>query len=215
MDCVRFVRDQSGGVLVETTIMLTIVLLVVIGGIDFLFAFYQWNAATKAVEIGARIAAVSDPVAIGLNRLSAAVMSPTLNPEDRMPYFSVTCDGANATCTCTGACTGVSGYSSPAMNNIVFGRGNSACTAASSSYYIGMCNIFDRIGVANVIIAYTQTGLGYVGRPGGPAPTITLSLQNLPFQFFFLGALIGLNNVEIPAMATTITGEDLSSGAPL
>ena len=136
MDCVRFVRDESGGVLVETTLMLTIILLVVIGGIDFLLAFYQWNAATKAVEIGARIAAVSDPVAIGLNRLSAAVMSPTLNPEDQMPYFSVTCDGANATCTCTGACTGVSGYSSPAMNNIVFGRGNSACTAASSSYYI-------------------------------------------------------------------------------
>ena len=215
MDCVRFVRDQSGGVLVETTVMLTIILLVVIGSIDFLFAFYQWNAATKAVEIGARIAAVSDPVAIGLDRLSAAVMSATLNPEDPMPYFSVTCVGANATCTCTGACSGMGGYSDSAMNNIVFGRGNSACTAARSSYYIGMCNIFDRIGVANVIIAYTQTGLGYVGRPGGPAPTITLSLQNLPFQFFFLGALIGLNNVEIPAMATTITGEDLSSGAPL
>jgi Flp pilus assembly protein TadG len=214
MDCVRFVRDQSGGVLVETTVMLTIILLVVIGSIDFLFAFYQWNAATKAVEIGARIAAVSDPVAIGLDRLSAAVMSATLNPEDPMPYFSVTCVGANATCTCTGACSGMGGYSDSAMNNIVFGRGNSACTAARSSYYIGMCNIFDRIGVTNVIVVYTQTGLGYVGRPGGPVPTITVALQNLPFQFFFLGALIGLNNVEIPAMTTTITGEDLSSSAP-
>ena len=30
-------------------------------------ALYQWNAAAKAVEIGARIAAVSDPVASGLN----------------------------------------------------------------------------------------------------------------------------------------------------
>jgi len=214
MDCVRFVRDQSGAVLVETTVMLTIVLLVVIGSIDFLFAFYQWNAATKAVEIGARIAAVSDPVAIGLDRLSEAVMSATLNPEDPMPYFSVTCVGANATCTCTGACSGMGGYSDSAMNNIVFGRGNSACTATRSFYYIGMCNIFDRIGVTNVIVVYTQTGLGYVGRPGGPVPTITVALQNLPFQFFFLGALIGLNNVEIPAMTTTITGEDLSSSAP-
>jgi hypothetical protein len=77
-----------------------------------------------------------------------------------------------------------------------------------------MCNIFDRIGVTNVVVVYTQTGLGYVGRPGGPVPTITVALQNLPFQFFFLGALIGLNNVEIPAMTTTITGEDLSSSAP-
>ena len=63
-----FARDQNGGVLVEVTIMLTVVLLVIIGVVDFLFAFYQWNAATKAVEIGARVAAVSDPVAIGLDR---------------------------------------------------------------------------------------------------------------------------------------------------
>src|SRR5215472_2734312 len=133
MMVLRFTRDNDGGVLVEATIMITIMFVFMLGSIDFLFAFYQWNAATKAVEIGARIAAVSDPVAIGLDRLSTAVMSATLNPEDPMPYFSVTCDGANATCTCTGACTGVSGYSNSAMNNIVFGRGNSGCIAASSS----------------------------------------------------------------------------------
>ena len=188
MDCVRFVRDQSGGVLVETTVMLTIILLVVIGSIDFLFAFYQWNAATKAVEIGARIAAVSDPVAIGLDRLSAAVISATLNPEDPMPYFSVTCVGANATCTCTGACSGMGGFSDSAMNNIVFGRGNSACTAASTFYYIGMCNIFDRIGVTNVIVVYTQTGLGYVGRPGGPAPNHHRCTAKSAIPVLFLGS---------------------------
>jgi Flp pilus assembly protein TadG len=209
----RFVRDQNGGVLVEVTIMLTVVLLVVIGVVDFLFAFYQWNAATKAVEIGARIAAVSDPVAAGLNRLSA-VMSPALNPGDPMPYFSVTCDGSKATCVCTGTCTGVRGYNNSAMHNIVFGRGNSSCVSPNSPLRIGMCNIFSRIDVSNVIVTYTQTGLGYAGSPHGPVPTITVALQNLPFQFFFLGALTGFNKVEIPAMTTTITGEDLSSGAP-
>ena len=54
---------------------LTVILLVIIGVVDLLFAFYQWNAATKAVAIGARIAAVSDPVAVGLDRLSATVVS--------------------------------------------------------------------------------------------------------------------------------------------
>ena len=68
MNCTRFAQDQNGGVLVEVTIMLTVVLLIVIGVVDFLFAFYQWNAAAKAVEVGARIAAVSDPVAVGLDR---------------------------------------------------------------------------------------------------------------------------------------------------
>lgn len=207
------VRDQNGGVLVEVTIMLTVVLLIIIGVVDLLFAFYQWNAATKAVEIGARIAAVSDPVAVGLNRLSA-VMSPALNPGDPMPYFSVTCDGSTTTCVCTGACTGVSGYNTAAMHNIVFGRGNSSCVTPNSPLRLGMCNIFNRIGVSNVIITYTQTGLGYVGSPHGPVPTITIALQNLPFQFFFLGTLTGFNKVEIPAMTTTITGEDLSSSAP-
>jgi Flp pilus assembly protein TadG len=213
MKVTLFPQDQNGGVLVEVTIMLTVVLLVIIGVVDFLFAFYQWNAATKAVEIGARIAAVSDPVAVGLDRLSA-VMTPALNPGDPMPYFSVTCDGSTTTCICTGACTGVSGYSAAAMNNVVFGRGNSSCLTPNSALRIGMCNIFNRIRVANVVITYTQTGLGYAGSPHGPVPTITVSLQNLPFQFFFLGRLTGFNKVEIPAMTTTITGEDLSSSAP-
>ena len=213
MNCTLFARDQNGGVLVEVTIMLTVILLIIIGVVDFLFAFYQWNAATKAVEIGARIAAVSDPVAVGLDRLSAVVSS-ALNPGDPMPYFSVTCDGSTTTCVCTGICTGVSGYNSSAMNNVVFGRGNSSCVTPNSSLRIGMCNIFDRIRVPNVIITYTQTGLGYAGSPHGPVPTITVSLQNLPFQFFFLGTLTGFNKVEIPAMTTTITGEDLSSSAP-
>jgi hypothetical protein len=77
-----------------------------------------------------------------------------------------------------------------------------------------MCDIFPRIRPANVVIVYTQTGLGYAGRPGGPVPTITLSLQNLPFQFFFLSGLRGFKDIPIPASTTSITAEDLSSNAP-
>ena len=63
----HFSRDQDGGVLVETTVLIPILLVFLLGAVDFLFAFYQWSAAIKAVEVGARIAAVSDPVAEGLN----------------------------------------------------------------------------------------------------------------------------------------------------
>src|SRR5215831_19129873 len=111
----RFIRDDNGGVLVEATIMITIVFVFVLGAIDFLFAFYQWNAATKAVQVGARIAAVSDPVVSGLNALSAGVVSASLRPGSAMPSFTVTCDGGTANCNCRGACTGVGGYNATAM----------------------------------------------------------------------------------------------------
>ena len=64
-----FARDQAGSVLVETTVLIPIVFVFLLGAVDFLMAFYQWNLATKAVQVGARIAVVSDPVADGLNTL--------------------------------------------------------------------------------------------------------------------------------------------------
>jgi TadE-like protein len=210
------IHDQDGAVLVEVTVVMTIMFVFILGSIEFLFALYQWNAATKAVQIGARIAAVSDPVATGLNNLSRAVVSVSVPPGSAMPIFTITCDGATASCTCNtvGACPGVGGYDPAAMNTIVFGRGSSSCSDATSFYDTGMCDIFPRITPANVLIVYTQTGLGFAGRPGGPAPTITISIQNLPFQFFFLSGLRGFKDIPIPALTTSITAEDLSSNAP-
>jgi Flp pilus assembly pilin Flp len=212
----RFLRDQRGSVMVEVTIMLSLTLVLVLGAIDFLLLFYQWNAAAKAVQMGARLAAVSDPVASGLNGLSHAVVSAAVPPGAAMPKFIVTCDGRTATCTCDSvrACRGVKSYDRAAMNTIVFGRGSSSCSDAKSADQVGMCDIFARITPANVKIVYAQTGLGYAGRPGGPMPTITVSIQNLPFRFYFLGGLIGFRNLQIPASTTSITAEDLSSRAP-
>src|SRR5438094_1576671 len=120
MSAKYFLRDQQGSVLVEVTIMLSVTLLLVLGAIDFLLLFYQWNAAAKAVQIGARLAAVSDPVATGLYNISRTVVSASLPPGAAMPDFVVTCDGRTATCTCksAAACRGVTGYDSAAMNTI-------------------------------------------------------------------------------------------------
>jgi len=215
MSAKYFLRDQQGSVLVEVTIILSVTLVLVLGTIDFLLLFYQWNAAAKAVQIGARLAAVSDPVASGLNNLSQAVVSASVPPGAAMPNFVVTCDGRTTTCTCNGnACRGMKGYDGAAMNNIVFGRGSSSCSDAKSAEGVGMCDIFPRITPANVKIVYAQTGLGYAGRPGGPVPTITVSLQNLPFQFFFLRGLMGFHDFQIPASTVSLTAEDLSSRAP-
>jgi hypothetical protein len=64
------------------------------------------------------------------------------------------------------------------------------------------------------VYTVAQTGRGYAGRPGGPVPTITLSLQNLPFRFFFLSGLMGFHDFMIPASTTSVTAEDLSGRSP-
>jgi Flp pilus assembly protein TadG len=208
---IRFWRDEVGSPLVEVAVLIPIVFMFLFASADFLIAFYQWTAATKAVEVGARLAAVSDPVASGLSTIPTnALNGTTVQLGDTMPDFEVTCSGTG-TCTCTrGTCTGFGAYSAAAMNTIVFGRGSSACGDAASFYYAGMCDILKQITAANVKVVYSQTGLGYAGRAAGPVPTITVSLQNLNFQFLFLN---GFAARTMPSFATTITGEGLSSGA--
>ena len=125
------------------------------------------------------------------------------------------------TCSCSGTCTGwAAGYDSNAMNRIVFGRdGNNSCGDSTDYYYTGMCDVFWRVGPTNVVVTYTGSpaaagGLNtFVGRPT-PIATITVELQNLPFQYFFLSGLLGFANRNIPAQATTITSEVLSSAPP-
>lgn len=208
------IRDQHGAVLVEIMVMFTLFIVFILGSIDFLMLFYQWNAATKAAALGARIAAVSDPVAVGLNNLTALVVGPDRPPGTAMPAFAVICDGATSRCACEGSCTGVGGFDGAAMNAIVYGRGSSSCFDASATSGAGMCDILPALTPANVVIEYHQTGAGFSGRPGGPAPSIALSIKDLSFRFFFLGGLLGPRGISMPPLTVSVTGEDMSSTAP-
>ncbi|WP_409192557.1 TadE/TadG family type IV pilus assembly protein [Bradyrhizobium sp. RDM4] len=214
----RVWSDQTGGAFVEAAVLIPILFVFLLGSVDFLYAFYQWTAATKAMEVGARLAAVSDPVASGLTgssnvAVSAAVPIGSAQVGDTMPDFKITCE--SSVCTCTrGTCTGMGSYSATAMNTIVFGRsGSQVCGDATSSYDAGMCDIFPRITAANVQIVYDQTGLGYAGRKAGPVPTIAVSLRNMNFQFFFLNGLSAFANLPMPKFTATVTGEAMSSAA--
>ena len=211
----RFWRDECGGPLVEAAVVVPTFLIFSLGAVDMVWANYQWTAATKAVEVGARLAAVSDPVASGLNTIPTNALSSTVLLGDTMPDFEVTCDGRSTSCSCTrGTCTGLGSYSATAMNTLIFGRGSSACGDATSYYTVGMCDILHQINAANVKIVYSQTGLGFAGRAAGPVPTITVSLQNMTYQFFFLSGLPGFpRSINMPSFSTTITGEGLTSGA--
>src|SRR5436305_15081602 len=91
----RFWRDEVGGPVVEAAIGVPIFLIFAMGSVDYLWAHYQWTAATKAVEVGARLAAVSDPVAAGLTgtpNIAQSATSATVLVGDPMPDFELTCN---------------------------------------------------------------------------------------------------------------------------
>jgi hypothetical protein len=211
-------EDCEGGTMVEFTIVLLPLLLVIGGIVDFGFVFWQLNMATKAVERGARIAAVSDPVATGLADIPTGTGGGAL-PADF--DFYIKCED--------GACSS-GGYDADAMNTIVYGRGNGACNPAEvGPYNLGMCNVFNRVNPAgapltpaNVVVEYRAAPeVGFQGRPCGPVATITVSLKNVTFGYFFLGGLMKVFDsafpsiVTFPPMLTTITSEDLSTTSPL
>jgi Flp pilus assembly protein TadG len=220
-------EDEDGGVIVEAAIVIPMMIVFLFGAVDFLFAMNQWNAASKAAQLGARLAAVSSPVATGLvdpaTGITQQVLSSTVLPGGTMPSFTVTCSGNNTTCSCNSSPSGCYGYGSSvtldtnALKTIVYGRGNNgSCNSPSSFYFAGMCDMYPGLQPANVVVTYTQTGLGYAGRPDGPVPTVQVSLRALNFRFFFLSSLLGFSSIPIPIIAsapTTMTGEALCSSA--
>lgn len=215
----NFWHDDSGAAMLEFTVTVTVFLLAVFGIVEFGNLFYQWNAASKATQFGARLAAVSEPVASNLGALTG--LSNSVLPGDPMPTFDFTCT-SNSSTGATGSCTGTGGtYSAAAMQTLIYGRGNgTTCPnpVTVGTDRIGMCNLFSRITPQNVSIQYQYTGLGYAGRPpgpghtGAPVPTITVAIRGLTFQYIMLSGLVpGLTNVNMPPLAATMTGEDLNS----
>jgi hypothetical protein len=179
----------------EFTATLLVFLTLLFGVIEFSLAFYQWNAATKAVQFGARYAAVSNPVMKELKDIDGTGGANTGDPY--AGTFDIICDGSLATPTCT--CTG---SECPA----------SCCTylpAAMTGIVSAMQKAYSPISSKNVVVRYTFTGLGYAGRVGGPVPTITVSLKGVQFKFILLSFLLR-NSMSMPGLSTTVTGEDLS-----
>jgi hypothetical protein len=218
----RFVRDTRGVALAEFTVVGLFTLLVIGGLIDFFLAFWQWNAAMKAVERGARIAAVSDPVANVTGGWATLVADSASGANAGKPYpadgfVEVVCDGASASCSGP-----VAGYNATAMYWIVCGRGaattcggTNPCPAAGSAYSVGMCHLYWLIAPEKVKITYRATGLGYWSRSHGPIVTIELQLQNIQVNFLFLRGLVGaaLSDIILGTAKATITSEDLCSNS--
>ncbi|ESY51664.1 MULTISPECIES: TadE family protein [unclassified Mesorhizobium] len=198
-----FVREESGVTLAEGLIAMPLVLLIFAAFVEFGYAAFQWNQTVKALQFGARRAAVSSSMVAGFDPAIVTALAPgSTNGGVAIPV------GALGPWTCTGspACT-------TELNRIVYGApGVTSCQPIGTGSP-AMCQLNPRIGIDNVRVTYMMSGLGYYGRPGGAVLTIRMEVLGITFNLPLLGALLGLNNVTVPAMPVTVTSEDLNTNS--
>ncbi|UCI30532.1 TadE/TadG family type IV pilus assembly protein [Mesorhizobium sp. B4-1-4] len=204
-----FWRNQSGATMVEMAIAMPLLLTLLLGFVDFGYAFYQWNVGNKAVQAGARLAQISAPIASGL-LLEAKTPSDSLDVGKAVPAntYSYICTASAAgvvSCTCGTGATCKDLTASQAAFDFIF---------SGSSTRPGMLTFLPTLLKSEVQIQYQASGLGYWTRPSGPVPTITVSVVNHPFQFFFLAGFLGFGTITMPSMLSTVTGEDMKSTWP-
>jgi TadE-like protein len=205
---IKFSRDRKGGALFEFALIAVLMLSTSLAAVEFSYLYFQWNSASKAVQLGARIAAVSDPVSSDLKTLTG--LEGGALPGDPMPYFERVCDGKTASCTNGGT------YDAGAMNVLLNGSGGISSGGNGDPVVHavpGMRDILPQLKAENVVVKYVYSGLGFAGRPGGPVPTIVVELQGLTFEFVMIDKLFGFTSIQLPTFRTTITGEDLSTAA--
>lgn len=196
-----FRRSEEGATLVEGLIVFPIILLTFATFIEFGVAMVQWNQTVKSMQYGARMLAVSDPLAVGL----AGHFEADYPPVEGGP---ITGTVAPVVCTSGGCAPGLE-LNEAGLDRLVFGS-DGICDPSAAGTRLGMCDLNGLITRDNVQVTYYRSGLGYVGRPSGPVVSITVESRNLTFDFFFLGALLGLETITIPAHPVNITSEDLS-----
>ena len=218
----RFLRDNEGSVLVETTIVIFLFLLLVLGTVDVSYMFFDWVRANKAAYVGARTAIVSNPVDPTVYS-KLAYSSSQLQNIGAACYDSsgdnINCPSVSSFCTSAGCSSG---------DAIAF---NPIDVTAFNTILAAMKTVFPRLAAENVKISYVTNGTGFVGEPYFDNTAcngclilpmnVTVSIQCMTHEFFFINALMGwifppppgcptsLKGPAIPTVATTMQSEDM------
>lgn len=178
--------------------VLPVLLILLLGTIDVGRYFWEVNKAEKATQMGARWAAVTEPIAGGLavTFVGRTVGGVTLTQGDRVPAAAlnrITCTKPSTTVVCSGQ-TG-----DPAVGTIT-GANFDAIVAR-------MRRANPAIAASNVSVSYRGSGLGFAGDPNGMdiAPLITVELINVPFEPV---TGMSLAAITLPVSRTTLTAED-------
>ncbi|PDT49037.1 MULTISPECIES: TadE/TadG family type IV pilus assembly protein [Sinorhizobium] len=194
-----FRQDESGVALTEALITFPIVMLMFATFIEFGYAMSQWNQTVKALQMGARLAAVSDPLTSDFDDVFPTEADNPLNNGDATPNDA----------TITSTCGPDLANCSDELSRIVLGSDGACGTAGDPRP--GICDINWRIQPENLVVTYQRSGLGYWGRPEGPVLTMRLEVRDVTLEMLFLGPLLGLDEIAVPAHPVTITTEDLQT----
>ncbi|CCF00670.1 conserved hypothetical protein (plasmid) [Sinorhizobium fredii HH103] len=197
-----FRQDESGVALTEALITFPIVMLMFATFIEFGYAMSQWNQTVKALQFGARLAAVSDPL-VDIDDFEAAFPVSAVNP---LNNGTATPNDATITVSCG---YGYDPCDAAGLNRIV--RGSDGACGTAGDPRPGVCDINWRIQPENLVVTYQRSGLGYWGRPEGPVLTMRLEVRDVTLELLFLGPLLGLDEIAVPAHPVTITTEDLQT----
>lgn len=198
-----FLKRTDGVASVEFAIVALVYFVVFFAILDFGRLWFTYNALEKATQVGARFAVVSAPVYPPLQDFDAIDAGVAAGNGERLPANAlgqVTC--TNATCTCQETAGG----------NCAALPASAPDSDAFDALVARMQMMMPQIQADNVTVIYRHVGLGFSGNPFGPdySPTVTIRLSGMTFNFV-TPALLGLDSVNLPAYATTLTGEDFGS----
>ena len=202
----RLARDQRGISSIEFVIVASVFFMLIFGIVDFSRAMWEWNAAAKATQFGARHAVVSDIVSIDYKDFSG--LSVGLKAGDDVPIKDSGGNDIIAPIFCSDSDPGA---------GLAIGCGTSlgglatakADAVAFLAIVVEMQKMYDRIEAHNVVIEYRHIGLGFAGNPIGPDvdPLVTVKLRDMEFNFITPG-LVGIFTLNLPDFAASLTGED-------
>jgi hypothetical protein len=210
----RLWRDTVGSVLVEYAVVFPLFMLVALVTVDVTSMLYEWALANKATYVGARAAVVSNPVARNIIE-GRLLYNPSQLKQMGQYCFDFATGKGNGNCPAPSIkvdCT------SAECTPDTFGFDSSAFTNDNGTgFFDRMKTVFPRLEPSNVTISYQLNGSGYVGRPGGLPMNVTVSVQNVTHQFYFVTGIMSLfggkfaSTPAIPAFATTLTSEDMTT----
>lgn len=184
---IRGFRDnESGAVLIEYTLVFTMLMVLTFGLIEFGVALHQYNAAETATGVGARYIATRGPVVTGISDC-----------------------GVTTSATAGTSCAAVSGSATWTITCNA-GSPSGACQSTVLNALVARMQQFaPEIQAQNVQVVLRGSGLGYVGR-GAPVPMVTVRLTGMTYNFIAIDDLMGFGAITMPGFDASLVGEDFN-----
>jgi hypothetical protein len=213
-------RDNAGSVLVSYTLVFPLFIIVTLGTVDMALMLYEWALANKAAYVGVRRAVVSNPVAQGI---TSPVYTQSQLQQLGEPCANIVTGQPNVTSDGQSFCPSIAAVCTPTASGGSCSNGFRWDEAAFGWIFAAMQNVFPRLQRENVQIAYRTNNQGFVGQPGGLPMNVTVSIQCMTHELYFIDALLKwtfsppigcpatLKGPPIPSFASSLQSEDMAT----